>query len=75
MFASNVYTLYPTEFRVLLWSYLPYIFLLVLLSDGDITTIRLEFMLWELPKGIVLYTERVIKYWSDVILPAHNTSK
>lgn len=45
MFASNVYTLYPTEFRVLLWSYLPYIFLLVLLSDGDITTIRLEFML------------------------------
>ena len=48
----------------------PDIFLLVVLGDGDIPSIGLEFMLWKLSKGIVLHAECVVEDRSDVVLSA-----
>lgn len=39
----------------------PHIFLLVLFSNRDITPVRFEFVLGELPKGIVLHAERMVE--------------
>lgn len=61
--------------EVVLWSpSLPDVLLLVLLSDGDITSVRLELMLEKLPEGIVLHAERVVQDRSDVVLSGNRAS-
>lgn len=47
----------------------PDILLLVLFSYRDVATIGLQFVLLELPKGIVLDAEGMVQYRCDVILP------
>lgn len=49
--------------------YVPDVFFLVLLSHRDVPAIGLEFVLEELAKGVVLYTECVVQHRGDVILP------
>lgn len=49
---------------------LPHVLLLVLLGYWNIPAIGFEFVLRELPKGVVLHAESVIENGRDVILSA-----
>lgn len=49
---------------------LPYIFLLVLLCDGNISAVGFQFMLKNPPESIVFHTESVVQHRGDVVLSA-----
>lgn len=55
--------------------FLPHVFFFVLLSDGNIAAVGFEFVLQELPKGVVLYAERVVQDRGDVVLSARRRKR
>lgn len=55
--------------------FLPHVFFFVLLSDGNIAAVGFEFVLQELPKGVVLHAERVVQDRGDVVLSARRRKR
>lgn len=54
---------------------LPHVFFFVLLSDGNIAAVGFEFVLQELPEGVVLHAERVVQDRGDVVLSARRRKR
>lgn len=54
---------------------LPHILFLVLLGYCDVAAVGFEFVLRELPEGVVLHAERVIEHRRDVVLSADRPGK
>lgn len=52
----------------------PDIFFLVLLRNGNISSVRLEFVLQNSAKSIVFHTEGMVQNWSDVILSVNKNA-